>query len=205
MPDLPLHTIYISFPDDAAQKLRIMHDAIVKRFGDASPFPVDWVPHIDVYTARVKPEDAPEYIELFKKLDLQKFRNTIFLEKLAISENNKFIFIEPSDESKKYIFNLRAYIESFLGKYKDLTLTDYYKERWETYTKEQQERILKTGGFYSYSPHFTVIKLLPENSVEAFRIAQKYFEPFNNEVKLTLTAQNMEKTYLFEKVHSREL
>jgi len=194
----PLHTIYISFPPEVTQQVKTIYDAIVTACDNTNSFPVDWVPHIDVFTARVKPEDSSEYVELFNSLNMKSFKNTICLEKLEISDNGKFIFITPNEESKAYIYKLRTYLEMQLGKYKDLTLTEFFKSHWDTYTKDQQERILKTGGYYEYNPHFTVIKLSPDESRKAFEIAKKYFKPIMFEVGLKLTAQNLSNEYLFE-------
>lgn len=194
----PLHTIYISFPPKTTQQVKTIYDAIVAKCDNTNSFPVDWVPHIDVFTARVKPKDSNEYIELFNSLNMSNFKNTICLEKLEISDNGKFIFITQDEASKTYIYKLREFLEKHLGKYKDLTLTDFFKNHWDTYTKDQQERILKTGGYYEYKPHFTVIKLSPDESRKAFEIAKKYFKPIKFEVGLKLTAQNLDNEYLFE-------
>lgn len=206
MQDSALHTINISVPDDIIYDLTEIYEYIDSRFENLYPYKNNWEPHIDLYTMRVKEENSNKYINELEKVELPNINLKIDLTSFSISNDQKYIFIEFSDDTRKQILELRSFIDKNFGKYKDLDIPNYFLEKWYSYTKEQQDRIKKTGSLHEYSPHISLIKLNPKDTLPAFKQITSRFQPVSYSAKsIYLNIQTFNESDMFKTMLVKEL
>ncbi len=198
MKESALHSINILIPTKKIENLRKIYNYISKNYENKYPLRNNWEPHIDIYTIRVKEPLSNEYIKQFEMLYFSKFNIGIYCKELVLSGDNKYIFVEFDDKTKKQIYELRAFIKKQLDRYRDLEIPRYFKDNWQKYTEEQRRRIKREGGPYEYVPHISVIKVNKNESNEILKEAKVLFEPFTFRVgEIRLNKQTFDKSNAF--------
>ena len=204
--DSPLHTIHIKIPHNITNELEKIYTYISDNYENKYPVQNDWTPHIDIYTIRVKEKNSRQYISKFIQLDLSQFTLSITLTGFSLSNDKKYIFIEPDHQSKKQILKLRDFIDNEIGNYKDLDIPSYFQKNWHRYTNEQKERIKTEGGPYEYIPHISLVKLHPSDSLKAINQIKGLFTPASFNVdEILMNKQTFNRDKMFETVAVKKL
>ncbi|MBN1618417.1 2'-5' RNA ligase family protein [Candidatus Dojkabacteria bacterium] len=165
----PLHTIYLSVPNDICLELQQIYNMISQKYENKYPTLNEWNPHIDILTQRVKIENSSDYLQSLEKLDKKYKIFSVELSHFELSSDNKYIFLKLTRKSEASIISLRNKIEEVVKKYADLTVTQYHLNKWNEYTKKEKELIEKTGSPHVYCPHISIIKLDPKDTARALK------------------------------------
>jgi len=126
-----------------------------------------WNSHIRIYGDRFYESDVTNILKSIKGLNLgvakidcvfEEILNTDEFSAIQVSPNNTGLFHELNGKIYKTLKDIRT---GYIRK--------KYRINWDKYTKEEQQRILKTGNVHVWNPHISIASSkLPVNYKKRF-------------------------------------
>ncbi len=194
-----LHTINIPIPSEITNEIRALFDELSNKYRNKYFKDQNWNPHIALITTQVAEENSEAYLNKAEEIakNIKPFEITLDL--VLSSPDNKYIWINVDQGSKKKVMELHEQFCKGLEEYRDKSVPLYFQKIWDRVPEEQKMKIHKTGGIHDYFPHLSIVKLDPKQTQKAIReIHRKQFIGKKFIVnKLEITKQSFDPDNMF--------
>lgn len=200
----PLYTIYIPISTEITEQTKELFNKLDSKYRNKYLKDQLWTPHIGLLTTQVTEENSQAYLdkaEITSK-DIKSFE--VILDLILPSPDEKYIWINVNQESKKKLIELHELFRQELDEYRDKSIPQYFQKIWNRIPEAQKMKIHQTGGIHDYFPHLSIVKLEPKQTRKAIReIDRKQFMGKVVTVdQLKITKQSFDEKDMFPVVRS---
>lgn len=136
-----------------------------------------WESHLMLYLSPMPQENIQKILAVVKLITKKTSSFKVKFGHFETDPASKYIFIKTDEESRAPINKIREELVDKLKIFRGKTIKQKYLKKWDSFTKEEQERIKNAGLPYIYQPHITVARLESNEIDEALKlIADKSFK-----------------------------
>jgi hypothetical protein len=127
---------------------------------------------------------------------------TLVLGDIGLSEDQRYVFLNFREDSETFLINLHNQLFNELDFIRNGAIPPKFLKHWCELTETEKELLVKTGNKYPFVPHFSLVKLNPEESGQAMgEINTHQFENVEFTVsRLDFTRQDEDKENEFPRI-----
>lgn len=172
--DKTYHTLYIPLPANQDNKLFLLFKHLNKLYPNTFLNEYSWMAHITLISLELFDYDSRLFVEICQNflLDIKSFE--IHFDGLGLSQSGKFVVLNLSPETSKYLYHIKSQIDDKLSILIKDNVPQKYTRNWDSLSDKQKSLVITTGSKYEYIPHISIIKLHQEDAKKALSAAKKF-------------------------------
>jgi 2'-5' RNA ligase len=167
-----LHTLYIPLPQELHNKLLQLYKRLSAIYPNEYLDEKNFKAHVTVGTILIRDSLSTKFVETCEKMLIRCKPFEIKFTDFTTSSNQKYIFLDLTESSRKIMFGLREAFLTKTGKIHKVKIPQKYLDNWGTYSSHEKQLLKVTGSPYEYEPHVSIVKLDPASVEKALEVAR---------------------------------
>lgn len=164
------HTISITLPKDIEDRLRNVRNKISEKFPDQYSYLAAgavWEAHVALFTLCVDKIRGDQMLNRAKEIAKTIEPIDLYLGKIELSNDSKYIFLNFREDSEERLKKLHEEFFTELDPIRKGEVPEKFQQHWDELSETEKELLIRTGSKYPFVPHFSLVKLLPEEAKSA--------------------------------------
>lgn len=161
------HTISITLPKGIEDQLRRVRNKISEEFSDQYNYlsaGAVWEAHVALFTLCVDTPRGDQMLSKAKEIAKTIEPIDLYLGKIELSNDCKYIFLNFRQDSEERLKKLHDEFFTELDPIRNGEVPEKFKRHWDEFSETEKQLLIKTGSKYSFVPHFSLVKLLPDEA-----------------------------------------